>query len=198
MDPSNFRVLGSDGTNANVGNKGGVICLIEKELKRALQWAICLLHNNELPLRHLIETLDGGTKGPNAFSGPIGSALHTCHTLAVVNFEPISTNVEIQIGEIKDLSNDQLYLLEIVYAVAEGSCSEELGKKTPGKVAHSRCLTTASRVLRLYVSTEMPSNNLKVLATCRWKESSQQLCNSAAKLRASPIMTVLWFEFLTA
>ena len=48
---------------------------MEKHLERPVQWLVCLLHANELPLRHLIEKLDGGTTGPNVFSGPIGSSL---------------------------------------------------------------------------------------------------------------------------
>lgn len=61
--------IGCDGTNVNTGIKGGVIRLIELELKRPLQWFICQLHGNELTLRHLFQYLDGGTTGPHNFSG---------------------------------------------------------------------------------------------------------------------------------
>ena len=57
--------IGCDGTNVNSGVKGGVIRLLELELGRPLQWLICLLHANELPLRHLLQKLDGVTHGPN-------------------------------------------------------------------------------------------------------------------------------------
>jgi len=42
--------VGCDGTNVNVGTNGGIIRLLEKRLNKPLQWIICLLHMNELPL----------------------------------------------------------------------------------------------------------------------------------------------------
>ena len=45
----------------------------------------------------------------------------------------------------------------------QGVCSPDLSLKKPGKLAHSRWLTLASRILRLYVGTENPSDNLKTL-----------------------------------
>ena len=53
-----LKIVGSEGTNTNLGNKGGVI-----------------FHGNELPLRHLFVKLDGCTTGPQSFSGPIGNAI---------------------------------------------------------------------------------------------------------------------------
>ena len=70
-----ISVLGCDGTNINVGKKGGIIRLIEQKEKRAMQWAICLLHMNELPLRHLVKRIGGYTSGPKSFVGPLGKQL---------------------------------------------------------------------------------------------------------------------------
>lgn len=67
--------VGCDGTNVNTGIKGGTIRLLEETLGRPLHWFICLLHANELPLRHLLQYVDGSTSGPKAFLGPIGRAL---------------------------------------------------------------------------------------------------------------------------
>ena len=67
--------IGCDGTNVNTGAHRGVIRLLEQRLGRPLQWFVCLLHANELPLRHLLIKLDGVTSGPKLFSGPIGSLL---------------------------------------------------------------------------------------------------------------------------
>jgi len=64
-----------------------------------------------------------------------------------------------------DLSTDQRYLYDICQGVIDGTCSEELGRRNPGKMAHSRWLTTANRILRLYVSTPNPSPHFKLLAT---------------------------------
>src|SRR6218665_913363 len=51
-----------------------------KSFEHPLQWLahVCLLHANELPLRHLFEALDGATTGPSGFSGSIGKRLVTC------------------------------------------------------------------------------------------------------------------------
>jgi len=81
--------IGYDGTNVNTGAVGGVIGLLEQSLGRPLQWLVCLLHANELPLRHLLQTLDGVTQGPKGFSGVIGKALTTCEELSVVQFYEI-------------------------------------------------------------------------------------------------------------
>jgi len=52
---SKLLVIGSDGTVINTGTKGSVIRLIEEQLNKPLQWVICQLHVNELPLRHLFQ-----------------------------------------------------------------------------------------------------------------------------------------------
>lgn len=46
-------VIGWDGTATNTSWKSGVIRNMELKLGRPLQWFICQLHANELPLRHL-------------------------------------------------------------------------------------------------------------------------------------------------
>ena len=56
---SNLTLVGYDSTASMTGVNKGAIRNIELTLGRALQWAICLLHLNELPLRHLFIELDG-------------------------------------------------------------------------------------------------------------------------------------------
>ncbi|GBN16850.1 hypothetical protein AVEN_260481-1 [Araneus ventricosus] len=65
---------------------------------RSLQWAVCLLHANELPLRHLLQTLYGVTSDPRVFSGPIGIAIKTCEELAIVPFEAIERSPLSEMG----------------------------------------------------------------------------------------------------
>ena len=72
IETDTLLAIGCDGTNVNTGYKGGVIRLLEMEIGRSLQWLVCLLHANELPLRHLLQHVDGVTHVPRAFSGPIG------------------------------------------------------------------------------------------------------------------------------
>ena len=70
--------IGCDGTNVNTGTNGALIVLMEEYLGRPLHWFICMLHANELPIRHLFSNLDGKTSGPRCFTGPIGKLLQNC------------------------------------------------------------------------------------------------------------------------
>lgn len=63
-----------------------------------------------------------------------------------------------------DLSTDQMYLLQICQAVKSGVCPAELARKSPGNISHARWLTTANRILRLYITESKPSKNLTKLA----------------------------------
>lgn len=158
-----LEVIGCDGTNTNVGNKNGVITKLERNLKRPLQWFVCMLHANELPLRHLLQHLDGETTGPRAFGGSIGKSLSSCEKLPIVEFSKI--NGELPVISEAELSTDQKYLYDMCVAVNTGNCSFVLSKRDPGKIVHSRWLTTANRILRLYVATSEPNQNLMTLAT---------------------------------
>ena len=40
---------------------------------------MCLLHTNELPLRHVFAALDGATSGPDTFAGPIGKKIQVLY-----------------------------------------------------------------------------------------------------------------------
>ena len=157
-----ISAIGCDGTNVNTGTKGGIIRLLEKSLRRPLHWFVCMLHGNELPLRHLFSVLDGKTSGPRCFTGPIGKLLALCETRSIVAFDPIHSS-PLQI-ERTDLSADQQYLLDIFMAIREGTIPDDLAKRSPGNLNHARWLTTGSRILRLYVSTEDPTDNLRSLA----------------------------------
>lgn len=144
----------------------GIIHLIEKKMNAAVHWIICLLHMNELPLRALIELIDGKTSGPHAYKGEIGKKLNDCSKLPVCNFQKIfSDDLPVLPKDIhNDLSTDQKYLYDICHAIQSGKCSSSLSKKLPGKIVHSRFVTTANAILRYYMSQENPSENLKILA----------------------------------
>ncbi|XP_050309269.1 uncharacterized protein LOC126745454 [Anthonomus grandis grandis] len=159
-----LEAVGCDGTNINVGSKGGIISLLERNIKRPLQWFICQLHANELPLRHILQHLDGETTGPQAFRGPIGKLLNDCEKLPSVEFSIIACELP-DIDTNLELSTDQKYLYEICLAIKNGYCSESLLKRDPGRLVHSRWLITANRLLRLYVSTANPTQNLIILVT---------------------------------
>ncbi|CAG9837753.1 unnamed protein product [Diabrotica balteata] len=159
-----LRVVGYDRTNVIIFKFNGVIVQLEKHLNRPLQWLICQLHCNELPLRHLMNFLDSSTTGPRHFNGPIGQALIGCKKLPVVKFSVIESYVQENVDR-SDLSTDQQYLLDMCVAISEGSIDNKLSKRCPCKIVHSRWLPLANRILRLYVSTVVPSDNLITLAT---------------------------------
>lgn len=161
FDIDGLVAIGCDGTPINTGWKNGVIHNIEVLIHRPLQWFICLLHFNELPFRHFFKYLDGETEGPSTFNGEIGKELPGCEKLPVVKFEAVKSE-EIHVSK-SDLSKDQKYLLDMVKAIRTGECSTDLAVKDPGPLRHSRWLTCANRVLRLYVSKSKPTKNLKML-----------------------------------
>ncbi|GBM04569.1 hypothetical protein AVEN_93970-1 [Araneus ventricosus] len=128
--------MSCDGTSVNTGVKGGIIRNMELILNRPLQWFLCQLHANELPLRHLFAHVDGTTTGPRSFTDEIGKSLAGCEKLPAISF----TTIECTLYEVtnkKDLSTDQLYLMEICVAINYGHCRESLSKRNPGKVYHS-------------------------------------------------------------
>lgn len=43
-------------------------------------------------------------------------------------------------------------------------CPENLSHKSPGIISHVHCLTTANRILLVYIGTQDPSNELQALA----------------------------------
>ncbi|GBM14282.1 hypothetical protein AVEN_128348-1 [Araneus ventricosus] len=85
---------------------------MELVLNRPLQWLVCQLHANELPLRHLFAHVDRTTTGPRSLTGEIRKSLVRCQKLPVVSSKPIE-NMLCEVANKKDLSTDQLYLMEI-------------------------------------------------------------------------------------
>jgi len=76
---------------------------------------------------------------------------------------PVSWIQELGLEYIENLSSDHKYLLDMCKAVSSGTCSQSLSNIKPGKMHHARWLTTASRLLRLYVATDNPSEALKTI-----------------------------------
>ncbi|GBN13469.1 hypothetical protein AVEN_263392-1 [Araneus ventricosus] len=142
-DLSQLPAMGCDGAPVNTGWKSGVIRCLEFKLGKPLQWVICLLHFNKLTLRHLCETLDGPTNGPKSYSDNIGKALLICETLPVTTFLIIPG--ELLTTDRRDLSKDQMYLLEISQAMRLGNGSDELARSSHGTLSHSRWLTKTKK-----------------------------------------------------
>ncbi|GBL78521.1 hypothetical protein AVEN_65130-1 [Araneus ventricosus] len=161
VDINELELIGFKDTVTKTGWKNGVIRNIELKIQRPLQWFICLLHFNELPFKHLNEYLDGETTGPASFSGKIGKQLTSCEKLPIINFEATELN-EINIHK-TDLSKDQQCLLDIVRAIQTRQCAPDLAVRDLGPLSHSRWLTCAIRVLRLFISQTSPTRELMLV-----------------------------------
>ena len=73
------------------GHSGGVIRILEERLRRPLQWSMCLLDCNELPLRHVFWLLNEVTIGSDSFSGKIGKRIDgVVSNWDVRDFQPIA------------------------------------------------------------------------------------------------------------
>jgi hypothetical protein len=109
--------------------------------------------------------LDGTTAGPTAFSGELGKSLQKCHDLPVIIFESRQNNLPVMLKDVAemDLSKDQRYLYDMCKSIEAGQVSDSLARRQPGPLIHSRWLTTANRILRLYISTLLPSTELLLL-----------------------------------
>lgn len=167
VDLEYLQVAGADGTNTNTGWKGGVIRKLEEKLERPLQWVICLLHFNELPFRSLFEHIDGVSKSPNTFSGPIGVLLPHCEDKPVVRYAhaPFPSCQLPDVPDPTELSSDQSYLYKISKAVISGHCPADVAQLQPGFMCKSRWLICANRILRLYISTEKQRISIQWLNT---------------------------------
>ncbi|GBN23640.1 hypothetical protein AVEN_53532-1 [Araneus ventricosus] len=137
---------------------------MELILNRKLQWFVCQLHANELPLRHLFAHVDRTTTGPRSLTGVIRKSLAGCEKLSVVSSTPIE-NTLCKVTNKKDLSTGQLYLMEICEVINCLHCRESLSKINPGKVFNSRWFRIANRILRFNVAHENSSEALLTLTT---------------------------------
>jgi len=161
VDITTLQAIGCDGAVINTGHNNGIIRQIEIFLGHPLQWFICLLHTNELPLRYLLLHFEGKTFGPKGYCGPIGKQLERCEEMPIVKFEKITVSLP-EISQ-HELSTDQQYMYLMCKGISKGIISSSLSARNPGNVSHSRWLTTANRILRLYISTKEPSQNLKLI-----------------------------------
>ena len=111
---------------------------------------ICLLHLNELPLRHVFQNLDGVTSGPDSFSGPIDKGLNgAVSEWKVVKFKSIP-NPKFPVipnSLMHDLSSDQCYAYRICSVIMLGSVDANLEFLEEGGLNHSRWLTLGCCIL---------------------------------------------------
>ena len=149
-----LAIVGTDGTASMTGKYNGCIRGLEELLNKPLQWIVCLLHTNELSLRHVFGALDGSTSGPDTFAGPTGKKLHgPVSNWTTTRFKPLSVPSSIfpilpeQV--VSDLSTDQFYACNICWALIHGNVDDDLAYLEVGPIVHSRWLTLGCRILLL-------------------------------------------------
>ena len=158
-------VIGADG---NVGAEHRAIHYLEMMLGKPLHYLICQLHGNELPFRAVFYFYDGKTKGPEHWSGPVGSSIKAnVSSLPVVSFQTIPSPDFPSLPDVvvDDLSWDQKYLYRICLAVITGSVEDDLAAIEPGPACVSRWNTLWCRICRVYAGTIRPSPELKRIAS---------------------------------
>ena len=64
-----------------------------------------------------------------------------------------------------DLSSDQKYLRDILIIISTGIIPVNFENRSPGKIGYARWLTTANRVLRLYITCISPSDDLCIITS---------------------------------
>ena len=108
----NLTTIGTDGHGTAVMTGCDNGCIRVLVLGKLLQWSICLLHCNELPLRHVFAHLNGTTKSPNSFSGVIGKQIAgSVSNWDVKQFNSITNNDFPMLPQhiVNNLSTDQFY-----------------------------------------------------------------------------------------
>ena len=156
-------VLGCDGTSVNTGIHTGALRKIQLELGCEAHQFVCLLHLNELFLRHRQSELDGPTSGPQAWSGPIGKQIvEDVWLRPIVKFQKIKGKIPVLPQEVvSDLSRDACLVYKLGLAVQTGVVPPDVAAATIGPPLHARWLTTAARDIRLYMSTARPTMAFK-------------------------------------
>ena len=155
-----IKIVGIDGSASMTRKFYGFIRNLEELLNKPLQWVICLLHTNELPLRHIFIHLDGTTNSPATFTGPIGKKLSgVVSDWPIAQFKSIPNPhfPEVPPQVLDDLNRDQYYSYRICKAVMAGSVESDLQYLEIGPIVHSRWLTLGCRILRLHVFLDDPS-----------------------------------------
>ena len=124
-----------------------------------MQHIVCLLHLNELPLRHLFCNIDGVTSGPDSFKGRIGMEVSgEVWKEDIVTYPTVKGKLPLISEErLKETSRDQRLLYQLSYALDTGAVPDSVAGATIGPLLHARWLTLACRILRKALSTRRPS-----------------------------------------
>ena len=168
----------------NTGPDNGAVFYLERQLKRPLLPAVCMIHGNELPIKHLIISLDGNTLGPDTWEGPIGKNIGLWSkkpelyvNIPFAKFKKIEGNVPEFINPDLLKNRDIRLLHKFCIGIQKGYCDPELSKYIIGKFTLARWWTQACYICCIYVHTdeENLSTNLEIFATFIVKAYAPQI-----------------------
>ena len=122
------------------------------------------MHHNELPFRALFKHLDGTTKSPTTFNGPLGKlCANDCHNLPPKSFSAVEKPLEFHFG-MKDMdSSDESLLYEYKVGISRGKVDPRFASWKIGPLNQTRWLTLAIRLMRLWTRGAYPQNLLTKL-----------------------------------
>ncbi|XP_065684537.1 uncharacterized protein LOC136096891 [Hydra vulgaris] len=152
-----LEVIGGDSTNSMTGSgkNGDLLSNLEQLVGRKLFWSICMLHCNELLLRHIIVELDGPTNLKDGLTGPIGKALFKVNSIKRLEtgepIEQLELLIEIPEKVLKTMSTDAALCYKLVQCLSTAKMDINLCKAKCGNICHSRWLTTTAFIF-LYMS----------------------------------------------
>ena len=155
---STIKTVLVDNTNANTGCEGGLVTLLEK---KNLHTIVCSLHQNELPFRPLFKHLDGTTKSPTTFNGPLGKlCANDCHNLPPKSFSAVENSLEFhfRMKDMDSLISDQRLLYEYTVGISRGKVDPRFASWKIGPLNQARWLTLAIRLMCLWTRGAYPQN----------------------------------------
>ena len=150
-----------DNTSTNTGFNKGLITSLENKLDRKLHTIGCSLHQNELPFRAIFRLMDGTTRSPTTFTGPLGKlCVHNYQDRPQADFPKISSpldNFHLTPEDIDALSGDQRLLFEYAVGISRGRVDLRFAAWKIGPLNQARWLTLAIRLMCLYTRGAYPS-----------------------------------------
>ena len=160
-----IKAILCDNTASNTGGDNGLVSCLERKLGRKLHTIGCSLHQNELPFRAVFKCLDGATKSPTQFSGPIGKlCADDIQDKPQIAFEPVESPLEDIAADVLDkLSLDQRLLYEYTRGISLGQVDVRFASYKIGPLNQARWLTLAIRLMAIYTRGYFAPENRDVM-----------------------------------
>ena len=151
---STIKAVLVDNTNANRWT-----CYSFRKKKKNLHTIGCSLYKNELPFRALFKHLDGTTKSPTTFNGPLGKlCANDCHNLPKKSFSAVENPLEFHFGmkDMDSLSSDQRLLYEYTVGISRGKVDPRFTSWKIGRLNQVRWWTLTIRLMCLWTRGAYP------------------------------------------